>query len=232
MKKLLIASLITLASSSVAAQDYQFEIGAEYEANDAASAAGILGQAFFSKVETEGHALRESAYMERKSNIYASYVNEDYDGFGSENATRIGGELYIPKAYLFLGAQYTTAGDGDWGLTLGVTPIEGLRITTQYWDEPGYDFNLQGKYVADLAGGDAINVELGYYDGEVDDTVSLEFDYYFGPSLSLGAIIANTVDTDYTIKAEKFFADRFSVNASYMFGEYDDTWGIGAAVRF
>jgi hypothetical protein len=88
------------------------------------------------------------------------------------------------------------------------------------------------KAALEFQRGDAINVELGYYDGETDDTVSVEFDYYFGPTFSLGAIIANTVDTDYTIKAEKFFADRFSVHASYMFGEYDDTWGIGAALRF
>ena len=40
MKKLLAASLVALASSSVAAQDYQYEIGVEYESNDAASAAG------------------------------------------------------------------------------------------------------------------------------------------------------------------------------------------------
>ncbi len=232
MKKQFLLSLMLLGASATA-QDYQLEIGAEYETNDSADVLGVSAQGFFSQVKTEGHALREAAFMERKSNIYGSYLALDIDGSdSSDNAGEIGLQLFIPQIYGYIEPMYREDDDGDWGVRAGFTPIKGLLLTTTYWDEPGYDANLQAKYVADLPGSDAVNVEFSYYDGEEDDTVEFELDYYFGPALSLGAVINHTVDTNYTIQGEKFFAERFAVNASYTFGENDDTVGIGMSYRF
>lgn len=232
MKKQFLLSLMLLGASATA-QDYQLEIGAEYETNDSADVLGVSAQGFFSQVKTEGHALREAAFMERKSNIYGSYLALDIDGSdSSDNAGEIGLQLFIPQIYGYIEPMYREDDDGDWGIRAGFTPIKGLLLTTTYWDEPGYDANLQAKYVADLPGSDAVNVEFSYYDGEEDDTVEFELDYYFGPALSLGAVINHTVDTNYTIQGEKFFAERFAVNASYTFGENDDTVGIGMSYRF
>lgn len=232
MKKQFLLSLMFLGASA-AAQDYQLEIGAEYETNDAADVIGVSAQGFFSQVKTEGHALREAAFMERKSNIYGSYLALDLEGSdSSDNAGEIGMQLFIPKIYSYIEPMYREDDDGDWGVRAGFTPVKGLLLTTTYWDEPGYDANLQAKYVADLPGSDAVNVEFSYYDGEEDDTVEFELDYYFGPALSLGAVINHTVDTNYTIQGEKFFANRFAINASYTFGEDDDTFGVGMSYRF
>lgn len=234
MKKLILLPALLLASSATFAQNYQFEIGAEYESNDTASAGGLLAQLFFTEVDTQDKPLREADFLGRKGNVYASIIQEDYKYGDSEDAHRIGTEAYIPKAYLFVGLEYRSINDGYWGATLGFTPAKGLRITTEYWDELDYEANIQVKYVAGLTGQQSINVELGYYtaDGDAEDTTTLEIDYYINHSLSLGVGLTDQVDTDYVIDAEWFFTDRYSTRASYNFGEYDDTWGIGLSYRY
>lgn len=232
MKKHFLLGL-TLLSASALSQDYQYEIGAEFETNDYADVLGVGAQGFFSTVKTQGHALREAAFMERKSNIYGSYLALDIEGSDhNDNAGEIGLQLFIPQIYGYIEPMYREDDDGDWGVRAGFTPLKGLLLTTTYWDEPGYDANIQAKYVADLPSNDALNLEFNYFDGEEDDTVEFEVDYYFGPSLSLGAVINHTVDTNYTIQGEKFFANQLAINASYTFGEEDDTLGVGISWRF
>lgn len=232
MKKYAILPALILSSTGALAQDYQFEIGAEYESNDVIQATGIFGQVFFGTVNTDAKALREAAFLERKSNVYATYIQEDFELGDNEDAHLIGTELYLPKAYLYLGLQYISINDGDWGATLGVTPMDGLRITTQYWNDVDYDPNIQVKYVSMLSAEHAINIEFKYYESEGDDTIEAELDYYIDRTFSIGLNVIDFGDTDYTLQTEKFFYDQFSARASYTFSDFEDTWSVGAAYRF
>ncbi len=76
----------------------------------------------------------------------------------------------IPNTMLYVGAMYNyrrfdTSGhdipsDNDRGETIGLAPIDGLLIHTEYFDEAGYDPNVQARYVINLLGENAIRLEL------------------------------------------------------------------------
>lgn len=78
------------------------------------------------------------------------------------------------------------------------------------------------------------------YDNEGFDLTSAYAiaDYYFDSTFSLGLggnyYDAKDADLDssYMIRGQKFFTDSFSVMAQYTINEEDDTYSIGASLRF
>jgi predicted porin len=108
----------------------------------------------------------------------------------------------------------TDDSDTDWGLTAGVTPIAGLLVTTEYFNNAGYDFNLHAKYVKALKGETAFNLEAIIADAE-DKILGISADYYFNKNFSLGANIMSADKNSYGFQGKLFMSHRFSVGAKY-----------------
>ena len=122
--------------------------------------------------------------------------------------------------------------DTDWGLAVGITPIEGLLITTEYFNEAGYDLNLSAKYVKALKGETALNLEAFFEDADDDNTYGISGDYYFNKKVSLGASIVNADETGYGIQGNLFVTNEFSIGAEYFTVDSTDSIFLEAAYRF
>ncbi|WP_347332063.1 putative porin [Marinimicrobium locisalis] len=218
-------------SSGFAAADYQSEIGANYtDVEDGDGAFGMYGELHFSPVQTRNHPLAEAAFLERSSNVYVAGDN-DFD------VLTVGGELYVPDTIFYVGARVSRVDSGAddettaYG-TLGLTPIDGLRVTTEF-NEDGYDANLSAKYVTSLGGGNFVNFEGTFADGDFDDYLSLGADFYFDRTFSVGAGYTDYYGNDqFTLRTEKFFNDEVSGNLSFTDTDYGNSFTIGAAIRF
>lgn len=242
MKKLSAALALALTTTAAAA-DYQGEVGVAYIDFDGAETIAFAGEFHFQPVATASHPLAEAAFLERSNNVSLLYGRSEF-GPVDVNTTLAEVELYIPQAMLYIAPFYTrsstkfggnSASDSDWGVTVGITPMEGFRVTTTYADEVDYELNFDVKYVLGLANDTAVNMEFGYADAPVSgmsDTVSAAADYYFDRTFSVGVEIEDAEDTAYGIRTQKFFTETFSGFASYSKGDDADTWMIGASLRF
>jgi hypothetical protein len=79
----------------------------------------------------------------------------------------------------------------------------------------------------------------GYDDEGLDLTSAYAIaDYYFDNTLSVGVgatyydVKDSDLDNSYMIRGQKFFSDSFSVLLQYTTNDYDDSYSIGAAIRF
>lgn len=229
----LVLSLVgLLATASVAsAERYQAQVDARYtEREHREGMLGVRGEFHFVPVHPRRHPLAEAAYLERSSHLYASAE----DGI---DRARIGGALYIPDTFYYAAAQLTRTdqnGDSDTGAeaTLGLLPIDGLRVTTTVTDD-GYDPNLSAKYVAQLIGADTVNLEASLVDADGGAVVRLAGDYYLDRRWSLGAQV---VDRDganaVTLRTTKFFSPRLGVSAAFTDAEQGNRFTIGGLYRF
>lgn len=130
--------------------------------------------------------------------------------------------------------------ENDWGLTLGVAQIEGLLITTDYMNEPGYNLNLTAKYVQKLEGDTAININASFIEGdedssllgEAEDTTTLGIDYYFSRNVSLGVVFSDASESEYGVRTQIFFTQQFSVAAEYLTADSENIITVATALRF
>jgi hypothetical protein len=168
--------------------------------------------------------------------LNASHSEFDADGGGSADAQTIGVGFYIPSTIFYIGAQYLKFEDAnDTIVTLGVTPIDGLLVTTSHNEEADdYEPNLSAKYVRPLAGETAINLEAGFAQGADDeeDAVYLAADYYFTSFFSVGATLLDQDESTYGIRTRYFFNDQFSLTGEFTSSDEDDAMSVGAAFRF
>jgi len=242
MKKLSAALALALTAAAASA-DYQAEVGVAYFDFDGAETIAFEGKYHFQPVATRSHPLVEAAFLERSNNVSLSHGRAEF-GRVDVNTTRAEVELYIPDTMLYVAPFYTrtstkyagnSSSNNDWGVTVGITPLDGFRVTTTYADDVDYEFNFDVKYVLGLANNTAINMEFAYADAphsSMEDTVSAAADYYFDRTFSVGVEIVDAEDTAYGIRTQKFFTDTFSGFASYSKGDDVDTWAIGASLRF
>lgn len=230
LKKLSLSIALAVAAASSQADTVVAEIGAGYSKYDvdgnSLNAINLYGTWFINTLTTDGLPLAEAAFLTKANSLTLTY-----DSIESGDVTTLTarGEFYIPSAYLYLAPYYSSVdfdgfgSENDWGVEIGVTPIDGLLISTTYSDEYDYELNLDAKYVTQLSGDTAINIELGYAkagDGEGDDTFDLGADYFFDSTLSVGAAIIDSDETGYAIRTRKFFTQTVSAEASYI--TYDD----------
>lgn len=261
------ASLLALtAICNVAlAETYQGEGRGSYNNVDSDKVYELSATAYFAPVSTGSHPLREAAFLERASNASLTYSR-----FGSApdqlNLTGVNVGYYVPNSIFYLGGHYTRIdesqdefapdyNDSEWGLTLGVTPTEGLLISTSYRVAPfnagsivarhigsgitagrdSYETNLSAKYVTDLSGGRAANFEGGMVRTDFYDLLFLGADYYLDPTLSIGAWIEDfgsiAADPGIGIRAEKFITEGFSLQGSYFDFNGTHLWQIAVGVR-
>lgn len=225
----------------------------------------ISGEWYFESVDTQTHPLAEAAFLERASSISMTAKNTDtltgvgyFDpetGFSTpdqqvDSRNSLIGEVsyYIPNTILHVGAMYQysridVSGYGhfssnDWGATLGVTPIAGLLILTEYQDEWGYDPNVKAQYVTKLGENNAMRLEASFYRfddysfDERDDFISAGGDFYFDRSWSIGTWMEHSFDTGFGLRSRKFFTDTFSVSGEYFELNSSHRYQISAALRF
>src|SRR5690606_12192203 len=152
-----------------------FEVGADFTNTDfdnggSDDAFGAYGEYHFQPVRVGSNPLAEAASINRSSHVRVT-ASEDFDALHGAV------DFYIPDTILFVGADAVrTDRDGqdtntDWGVRVGLTPITGLLVWTEYMDEPGYDFNLHAKYVLPLGGGNFLNLESYYEDNDNNDVL-------------------------------------------------------------
>ncbi|WP_193911451.1 putative porin [Cellvibrio polysaccharolyticus] len=237
-KKILAASMLALLGSGAAlAQPYQIEAGASLNHVDADHASsdtqfGAYGIYHFNQVQTANRPLAEAAFLQRSSNAYVR-SSQDFD------LIQAGAEFYIPDTIFYVAAELLRTDydnsdhNNDWGVRAGVTPLEGLLVFTQYYDEVGYDFNVHAKYVMDLGYSNALNLEAGYTDFDHHNAVYVYGDYYFNRSFSAGVGYNDIHDNDaFTVRARNFFTPAIAGEAAFTKGNNFDQFTIGASIRF
>lgn len=237
-KKILAASLLALLGSGAAlAQPYQFEVGAslshvdpDYGSSD--NQFGAYGIYHFHQVQTANRPLAEAAFLQRSSNAYVR-GSQDFD------VIQAGAEFYIPDTIFYAAAELLRTDydhsdhNNDWGVRLGVTPLAGLLVYTQYYDEQGYDFNVHTKYVMDLGYSNALNIEAGYTDYDHHNALYVFGDYYFNRNLSAGVGYSDIYDNDaFTIRARNYFTPAIAAEAAFTKADDYDQFTLGASIRF
>lgn len=230
IKSLALATAMVFSSGLALADSYQAEIGADYTDVDGGDGSfGMHGEFHLNPVQTRNHPLAEAAFLEQSSNVYAA-SDDDFD------VLTVGGELYVPDTMFYAGARAvrTDVNGSDTTLyaTLGLTPVDGLLVTTEFNDD-GYDANIKGKYVTSLGGGNYVNLEGEYRDGDYDDYLSLGADFYFTRTLSMGAAFTDWYGTDqFTLRARNFFTEEVSGQVAFTDSDGDNSIMIGGAIRF
>ena len=237
IKTLAAALAFTCASGIAVAQDYQFEVGANFTNTDIDNGGsddsfGAYGEYHFQPVRVGSNPLAEAAFINRSSHVRVA-ASEDFD------VVHGAVDFYIPDTIFFVGGDVVrTDRDGqntnnDWGVRFGLAPITGLLVWTEYMDEPGYDFNLNAKYVLPLGGGNFLNLEGGYADQDNNDVLSVAADFYFDQTFSVGAGYTDyDWDDAFELRARKFFTPEISGQVAFIKRDNFDTLTVGASFRF
>lgn len=253
--KILVATCAVLASGVAIADSYQAEVGAAIARidNDGLSSNenfyGLNGAYYFAAVKTANVPLAEAAYLGKNTNAHAQYGRTTGRG-NHNNFYELGAEIYIPESFLYFDAAVLSdksdeRTDNDWYGRVGVTPIDGLLVSTGYYHDDGYDFNIKGKYVMALGSDEFINVEAEIIDNATDYKM-LGGDYYLDSTFSVGGMIENsergtpgrgTVGNEdsgnhFTVRTRKFFNDQISGELAYTDKPGGNVVMAGASIRF
>lgn len=247
---LLPAVIATTLSSFT--QAYQFETSVAYTDyyDGLFTSTEYSGTYYFSQVSTDATPLAEAAFLGKNSSMNLSYFrseSDDFDGLDSRSASA---SFFIPKSIFFVGVGYEEDDDeNNATLNLGITPVDGLLITTQHdKDADEYNENLYAKYVTLLNGDQALNLEgLVSKDEETDTTnYVLMGDFYFNQRFSLGAVFSDDdIGNTYGARLQHFFVENASLKAEYYYldtnASYDElydnfgsrnVWSVTLSLRF
>jgi|GEM_PF-1373579 len=265
-KTLLAASVAALAFAPAAyAQNYQMEGGIHYNYVDYDQFDGDsdnFGLDFtyhLEEVSTAGHPLQEAGFLERSTNVGASYNNWSGD-VREGDFFNLNGEAFIEDFYVSANVDINSWKQGssttDFGIKAGFLPMDGLLLTLGYdLEEKAGDtkpngknkdlgtISLGGKFVTPLDGEMALNVEaeVGFQDDDNDTVVyTLGGDLYFNSFTSVGLQISDTDDSDdkteIGIRGNYFITPLVSLNAhftnNYGYTKKDTAFGLGANLRF
>lgn len=236
LRKISAAVALIAAPVLATAQDYQFEVAAQYLNAEVESfdydVTAVEGTYYWQQVATAGHPLAEAAFLERQGGLTVGYADSE-----GANAWSLAADHYLSNG-LYLAGRYTSPDEGDdtWGASLGYSPAAGLLFVVDA-DDDSEDINYTGrvKYVAALQGERAYGLEAAI----ADETVTLSGDYFFNRNFSVGASVADDSDADVTlatVDAKFFFAPNFWVAGSVgsnIGGDVDTTvWAVEAGLRF
>jgi hypothetical protein len=231
------------ACAGAQADDYRFELGASFDralfdgdvSDDAADIFSIGGIFYLNPVPTDGVPLAEAAFLHRSSFVAAQIARVDV---GDEDFDLLGASFgyYIPNT-IFYGRIGVTKADDDIGDaddtnvngTFGVTPIDGLLVTTDI-DEDGWDPNATARYVGKLGNDHYYASSISVVDPDEGDLdIGLSFDYYLDHTFSIGGGYGSGSDT-FSVRAEKFFMPNFAVGGRIYTDDNGD--GIGAFIKW
>lgn len=240
-KQGLCAAVIMAVSGLATAGSYQAEVAGklgsyDVDGGDSSTVLGARGALYFAPVDTAGKPLAEAAFLSRAANVKAAIDFINGDNFDT-TTTNLGVEVYIPRSIIYLGVDYNRVDtdnwdDSYWTVTGGVTPIDGLLVTTTYNEEAGYDLNVAAKYVAKLGGQQAVNFYGSFVDND-ENSYTAGFDFYFNRQASLGLEITDAgSNTTYTFKGDYFFTETFFAGVYYANADSSDAIGAEVGLRF
>jgi len=240
------AGVLPLAAQ---ADDYQWEIDGHYDRFDAfgdhVDFWGLNGTYYFRDVQTDSLPLQEAAYLGRANSVSAASSLFD-SPFGDLDQWRLSSEVYVPGAWLYFAAGLTgsdTLGvavngnnvtvvrghDNAWDASIGVTPFDGLRLSTSFVQHTDYEPNLDVKYVGKFGNDHWYGFGVNLVDpdeGDLSWTVS--GDYFIDRTLRVGAEVGEYV---WGASADKFFNDKLSVGLHYQDFDDDFTGGDSLSLR-
>lgn len=246
MRLAVLASLAAFAMPAVSlADDYRFEVRGAFDRDSTGSDSfgdvdilQVNADWYFAPVSTEGVPLAEAAFLGRASNLNVSAARID---ILSTDLTALGAkvEYYIPNSIFFASvgvsrnqtllalnsSMVVREYDTTWFGTLGVTPLDGLLVTTNF-DEDGYDPNLTARYVGKLPNAHYYAGSVSVVDPDLDDvSLGVDFDYFFDDSTSVGAGYADGPDR-LEVRAERFFASNWAAGVSVHTADGSDGFGV------
>lgn len=245
--KLNVKNIITVCalvvSGAAAADSYQVDLEAlashtKIDGFDSkVKTYGLGGAYYFNAVSTINVPLAEAAFLGKNSNIYAGALRSSWSG-EHFNSYLVGAEFYIPENFLYVnaGARRVTGNnvtDNDWHATVGITPLDGLLVTTSYYGDEGYDANISAKYVMGIGSENFVNVEATLMDTDSGTFKELGGDFYIDTSFSVGGAVSElNSDNTYTLRTRKFFSEQISGELSYEDAPDTNTITAGVSVRF
>jgi len=235
------------------ADDYRWDTGVDYSrfsgSGEDTDYWSLGGTYYLRDVTTDELPLQEAAYLGRASSVSAAVSRFD-SPFGDFDQWRLSGEFYVPSAWLYFSAGLTgsdTLGitvddDGDvsiargndtaWDATIGITPFDGLRLSTSFHQHLDYEPNLDVKYVGRLGNDHWYGFGVNLVDPDGGDlTYAVSGDYFIDRTLRVGAELG---EHHFGVSVDKFFTDRLSVGLRYRdFDEADgDVLTLRASWRF
>ncbi|RYG04566.1 MAG: putative porin, partial [Chitinophagaceae bacterium] len=227
--KVIVAACALVASGVAVADSYKAEVGAKVYRTDLDglpnqfSTYNVDGKYYFNDVQTDNLPLAETAYIGKNSNIFANASHIPKKPYlVSGEFYNVGVEFYIPESFFYVAGGISRHNadigkdDNDWFTSIGVTPIDGLLIATDYYHDAGYDANVRAKYVTAIGSNHFINIEAKVADTDGYTHKEIGGDFYFDNTFSLGGSIADIgSDNQYTVRSRKFFTERFSGEVSY-----------------
>lgn len=243
--------LLAIAPAAALADDYRFQVRGGFDSQMAPSddsagdldTATLSGTWYFAPVSTDNVPLAEAAYLGRASFLSGGLAFSDFlDQTLDAQAVNVG--YYIPGTMFFAGVGATRIEqinalspvvvkeyDTRWFGTLGVAPLDGLLVTTDF-REHGYDPNITARYVGKLPNDHFYAGRVNIAEGEFGGTqYGLDFDYYFDDSTSLGASFDdgdNRLDggNRLELRAEKFFSKSWAAGVSAFTADRYDGFGV------
>ncbi|MES2823314.1 MAG: putative porin [Pseudomonadota bacterium] len=239
-----IATIFALIISGAAVADsYQVDLGAVAShtkldgSDNKMKAYGLEGAYYFNPVSTINVPLAEAAFLGKNSNVYAGALRSSLSG-EHLNFYEVGAEFYIPENFLYVNAGALRATgdnftDNDWYTSVGITPLDGLLVTTTYYGDEGYDANIAAKYVMGIGGDNFINLEARVMDADTGTVKEIGGDFYIDTTFSIGAAVSQQhSDNTYRVRTRKFFNEQFSGELSYEDAPATNTFTAGVSVRF
>jgi len=251
--------LIALAPAAAVADDYQFEVrgGFDHLGSDTdIDVASLGGTWYFAPVSTNNVPLAEAAYLGRASFLGGGLALMDFlDTTLDAEDVKVG--YYIPGTmfYAAVGALHEqniiafsstfteTRYDTRWFGTLGIAPLDGLLVTTDF-HEYGYDPNITARYVGKLPNNHFYAGSVTLADIDYGETAyGLDFDYYFDDSTSVGVGFdggGGRFDSDarfvyggnrLELRAEKFFSKSWAAGVSAYTSDFHDGFSVHVTWR-
>ena len=243
--KLMFASIVLVSSGFTIADTYQAEVGAsaarwdEDRINSSLNNYEVNGKYYFNLVKSDNLPLAEAAYLGKNSNAFLVAGRNYGHGYFADVKNYSGGvEVYIPENFLYIkveGVHERYEGDSDTSAltTIGLTPLDGLRVTTSWDSDESYHANLDAKYVTALGNGQYINVEATLADTDLGTYKAIGGDYYFDNTFSVGAEVSDDyIGTNYLVRTRKFFTEQFSGDLAYADTEFGNMVALGVNYRF
>jgi len=231
MKLRTITLALSLLSTSVLAQDYQIQADIDYVKIDSSDTFVLNGTYYFDRVSTKNTAWAEAAFMGRKSNVNASYVNFD----GDANGLNLGGELFSNNFYGALNMSYIDVDGGSSDTTFsgqfGYFFADDWLVAITGNEENFSDtLGIRTKYIATLGNDQFVNLEASYDDGS--DNFGACADYYWTAQSSIGITLSDADDFDFGVQAQHFFTPAVALRVGYVARDGDDAFTIGLSGRF
>jgi hypothetical protein len=243
--KLFFAATIFSISAFASADAYQSEVGASVARwnldglNSSSNNYEFNGKYYFNLVRTDNLPLAEAAYLGKNSNVFAAFGRNYGHGYSGDSKIYSGGvEVYIPENFLYLKvdaahSNYSDSSDNNAITTIGLTPLDGLRVTTSWDSDESYHANIAAKYVTAIGGGQFINLEASVADTNFGTYKSIGGDFYFDNTFSVGAQVSDDdMGTNYSIRTRKFFSEQFSGELSYADTSLGNEVAVGVSFRF